>query len=134
MSAPSEIEVAPRERLEALQLERLRAVVGRLLERVAPARERLNAAGVTAAGDIASLDDVTGLPFATKADLHDHYPFGLLAVAREQLVRIHASSGTGGRSTVVGYTQADLETWTELMARCLRMAGVHAGMVVHNAY
>jgi phenylacetate-CoA ligase len=134
MSAPSEIEVAPRERLEALQLERLRAVVGRLLERVAPARERLNAAGVMAAADIAGLDDVTGLPFATKADLHDHYPFGLLAVAREQLVRIHASSGTGGRSTVVGYTRADLETWTELMARCLRMAGVHAGMVVHNAY
>jgi phenylacetate-CoA ligase len=134
MSAPSEIEVAPREQLEALQLERLRGVVGRLLERVAPARERLHAAGVTAADDIASLDDVAGLPFATKAELHDHYPFGLFAVAREELVRIHASSGTGGRSTVVGYTRADLETWTELMARCLRMAGVHAGMVVHNAY
>jgi len=134
MSAPSEIEVAPRERLEALQLERLRAVLGRLLERVAPARERLNAAGVTAAGDVASLDDLAGLPFATKPELHDHYPFGLLAVAREELVRIHASSGTGGRSTLVGYTRADLETWTELMARCLRMAGVHAGMVVHNAY
>jgi phenylacetate-CoA ligase len=134
MNAPSEIEVAPRERLEALQLERLHGVVGRLLERVAPARERLNAAGVTAAGDLASLDDLADLPFATKAELHDHYPFGLLAVAREELVRIHASSGTGGRPTVVGYTRADLETWAELMARCLRMAGVHAGMVVHNAY
>jgi phenylacetate-CoA ligase len=134
MNAPSEIEVAPRERLAALQLERLRAVVARLLERVAPARERLHAAGVTAADDVASLDDLAGLPFTTKAELHDHYPFGLLAVAREELVRIHASSGTGGRSTVVGYTRADLETWTELMARCLRMAGVRAGMVVHNAY
>jgi phenylacetate-CoA ligase len=134
MNAPSEIELAPRERLEALQLERLRTVVARLLERVAPARERLHAVGVRAAGDVASLDDLAGLPFATKADLHDHYPFGLLAVAREELVRIHASSGTGGKSTVVGYTRADLEMWTELMARCLRMAGVRAGMVVHNAY
>ena len=134
MNAPSEIEVAPRERLEALQLERLRAVLARLIERVAPARERLHAAGVTAAGDVGSIDDLAGLPFTTKAELHDQYPFGLLAVAREELVRIHASSGTGGRSTLVGYTRADLETWTALMARCLRMAGVRAGMVVHNAY
>jgi phenylacetate-CoA ligase len=134
MSAASEIETAPRERLEALQLERLRAVVGRLLDRVAPARERLRAAGVTAADDVESLDDLPRLPFTTKADLREHYPFGLLAVAREELVRVHTSSGTGGKPTLVGYTRGDLETWTELMARCLRFAGVTPGMVVHNAY
>jgi phenylacetate-CoA ligase len=134
MSAPSEIETAPREQLRALQLERLRAVVDRLLERVAPARERLHAAGVRRAKDIRNLHDLTLLPFTTKADLSEHYPFGLNAVRRQDLVRVHASSGTGGKSTIVGYTRGDLETWTELMARCLRMAGVGPGMVVHNAY
>ena len=69
----------------------------------------------------------------TKAELRDHYPFGLLAVPREQLVRVHASSGTHGKPTVVGYTRADLEQWTELMARCMTMAGVRPGMVIHNA-
>jgi phenylacetate-CoA ligase len=101
---------------------------------VAPARERLHAAGVTAADDVESLDDLPRLPFTTKADLREHYPFGLLAVAREELVRVHASSGTGGKPTLVGYTRGDLETWTELMARCLRMAGLRPGMVAHNAY
>jgi phenylacetate-CoA ligase len=134
MSARSEIETAPRERLEALQLQRLRSVIARLLDRVAPARERLQAAGVTAADDIASLADLPRLPFSTKTDLRDHYPFGLLAVPREELVRVHASSGTGGKPTLVGYTRGDLETWAELMARCLQMAGVTPGMVVHNAY
>jgi phenylacetate-CoA ligase len=134
MSAASEIETAPRERLASLQLQRLRAVVGVLLERVAPARERLHAAGVTAAQDVESLDDLPRLPFSIKADLREHYPFGLLAVPREQLVRVHGSSGTGGKPTLVGYTRGDLDTWTELMARCLRMAGVRPGMVVHNAY
>ncbi len=75
----------------------------------------------------------SGVPFATKADLREHYPFGLLAVPREQLRRLHASSGTHGKPTVVGYTAADLETWTELMARCMTMAGVRPGMLVHNA-
>ena len=69
----------------------------------------------------------------TKADLRDHYPFGLLAVPREELVRLHASSGTHGKPTVVGYTRADLDTWTELMARCMTMAGVRPGMLIHNA-
>jgi phenylacetate-CoA ligase len=109
-------------------------VIERLLDRVAPARERLHAAGVRRAKDIGSLYDVARLPFTTKDDLRAHYPFGLHAVRREDLVRVHASSGTGGTSTIVGYTRADLETWTELMARCLRMAGVEPGMVVHNAY
>jgi phenylacetate-CoA ligase len=132
-SVGSDIEYASRERLEALQLERLRAVVGRLLERVALARERLHDAGVRDARDVESLADLSRLPFSVKADLRAHYPFGLLAVAREELVRVHASSGTGGKPTVVGYTRADLDTWTEVMARCLAMAGVRRGMVVHNA-
>jgi phenylacetate-CoA ligase len=132
-SVVSEIESASRESLEALQLTRLRRVVGLLLERVAPTRERLHAAGVRDARDVESLDDLPRLPFSVKADLRAHYPFGLLAVAREDLVRVHASSGTGGKPTVVGYTRADLDTWTEVMARSLTMAGVRRGMVVHNA-
>jgi phenylacetate-CoA ligase len=86
-----------------------------------------------AADDLKSLDDLARIPFATKGDLRDNYPFGLLAVPREELVRLHASSGTHGRPTVVGYTRADLDTWTDLMARCMTMAGVTPGMVIHNA-
>src|SRR5690349_5588366 len=112
----------------------LRATVGRLLERVPPMRERLHAAGVTSADDIRSLDDLARLPFTRKADLREHYPFGLLAVPRDELVRIHASSGTGGKPTVVGYTAHDLEVWTTVMARVMEMAGVRRGMLVHNAY
>jgi phenylacetate-CoA ligase len=132
-TAVSDIERAPRERLRALQLERLRELVARLLGAVAPTRERLHAAGVHSEQDVRSLDDLGGLPFSTKADLREHYPFGLLAVAREELVRVHASSGTGGKATVVGYTQRDLDTWTDVMARCLTTAGVRRGMLVHNA-
>src|SRR5881392_2775683 len=94
----------------------LRATVRRLLERVPPMRERLHAAGVTSADDVRSLEDVARLPFTREADLREHYPFGLLAVPREQLVRIHASSGTGGKPTIVGYTAHDLEVWTAAMA------------------
>jgi phenylacetate-CoA ligase len=112
----------------------LRATVRRLLERVPPMRERLHAAGVTSAEDIRSLDDLARLPYTRKADLREHYPFGLLAVPREQLVRIHASSGTGGKPTIVGYTAHDLEVWTTVMARSMELAGVRQGMVVHNAY
>jgi len=82
---------------------------------------------------VSGLDDVARLPFSHKTDLRDSYPFGLLAVPRDQLVRVHASSGSHGKPTVVGYTRADLEAWTELMARCMTMAGVRPGMVVHNA-
>jgi len=95
--------------------------------------ERLRQAGVESAHDITSIDALTQLPFAFKSDLRENYPFGLLAVPREELVRVHASSGTHGKPTVVGYTRADLETWTELMARCMTMAGVRPGMVIHNA-
>jgi phenylacetate-CoA ligase len=128
------VERAPREHLAKLQLARLRETVGRLLDAVPTARERLHAAGVESPDDVASLDDLRRLPFTAKADLREHYPFGLLAVPRERLVRVHASSGTGGKPTVVGYTAADLETWTHVMARCLAMAGVGPGTVVHNAY
>jgi phenylacetate-CoA ligase len=120
--------------LSELQLERLRATVGRLLEHVAPARERLHAAGVTSAADVRSPADLTRLPFCGKADLREHYPFGLLAVPRTELVRVHASSGTGGKPTIVGYTEHDLDVWTTVMARSMEMAGVRPGMLVHNAY
>jgi phenylacetate-CoA ligase len=126
-------ETLPRRQLRQLQLERLRATVGRVLRGQRLGAERLAAAGITAPEDLGSLDDLGRVPFATKSDLRDQYPFGLLAVPREQLVRVHASSGTHGKPTVVGYTRGDLETWTELMARCMTMAGVEPGMTIHNA-
>ncbi len=132
-TAVSDVERAPREQLRALQLERLRALVERLLAAVPVSRERLHAAGVRCGDDVRSLDDLRRLPFATKSDLREHYPFGLLAVPREELLRVHASSGTGGKATVVAYTRGDLETWTEVMARSLSTAGVRPGMLVHNA-
>jgi phenylacetate-CoA ligase len=127
-------ETCPREQRAVAQLERLRQTVGRLLDAVPPIRERLIRAGLRTPADVASLDDLARLPFTRKTDLREHYPFGLFAVPREQVVRIHASSGTRGKPTVVGYTRADLDTWSEVMARTLAMAGVEPGMVVHNAY
>jgi phenylacetate-CoA ligase len=127
------VEAVPRERLGELQLERLRATVARTIASQPPMATRLAEAGVTDAAEISSLDDVARLPFSRKSDLRDHYPFGLLAVPPEQVVRVHASSGSHGKPTVVGYTRADLDAWTELMARCMTMAGVRPGMVVHNA-
>jgi phenylacetate-CoA ligase len=139
MSATSEhaiwdpVEALPRDRLQALQLERLRATVARVLAGQPLGASRLAAAGVTDAGDVSSLEDLARLPFSHKADLRDHYPFGLFAVPPEQVVCVHASSGSHGKPTVVGYTRADLDDWSELMARCMTMAGVRPGMVVHNA-
>jgi phenylacetate-CoA ligase len=139
MSATSEraiwdpVESVPRERLSALQLERLRATVAHVLAGQPLGAERLAEASIGGAADVRSLDDVGRLPFSWKDDLRDGYPFGLLAVPREQVVRVHASSGSHGKPTVVGYTRADLDAWTELMARCMTMAGVRPGMVVHNA-
>jgi phenylacetate-CoA ligase len=130
----AEAETLPRQRLEALQLGRLRQTIGRLLDAVAPIRARLVEAGIRSAEDVASLDDLGRLPFSRKTDLREHYPFGLFAVPPQRLVRIHASSGTRGKPTVVGYTRADLDVWSEVMARTLAMAGVEPGMVVHNAY
>jgi phenylacetate-CoA ligase len=132
-TAGFDVERGPRERLRELQLERLRGLVARLLEAVPVSRGRLHAAGVRSGEDVRGLEDLRRLPFSTKADLREHYPFGLLAVPREELVRVHASSGTGGKATVVGYTRRDLDTWTDLMARSLNTAGVRRGMLVHNA-
>ena len=134
MTIAEGIETAPREELEALQLDRLRRTVARLLDGPPAAGAHLRAAGVDGPGDVGSLADLRALPFTEKSDLREHYPFGLLAVPRERLVRVHASSGTGGKATIVGYTAADLEVWTTVMARSLVMAGVREGMVVHNAY
>jgi phenylacetate-CoA ligase len=128
-----EAETLRRDQLAELQLQRLRATVARVLRAQPRGAELLAAAGVTRPDDLRSLDDLKRVPFMTKAELRDHYPFGLLAVPRERLVRVHASSGTHGKPTVVAYTRADLEQWTELMARCMTMAGVRPGMVIHNA-
>jgi len=130
----SEAETLPRERLEALQRDRLRATVARLLESVPPIRERLRAAGLASEQEIMSLADLARLPFTEKADLREHYPFGLLAVPGEQVACIHASSGTRGKPTIVGYTARDLGVWAEVMARCLVAGGARPGMVLHNAY
>jgi phenylacetate-CoA ligase len=126
-------EALPRDRLDEVALERLRSTVARILRGQPFGTQRLASVGVRAPEDIGSLADLAHLPFTGKADLRAHYPFGLLAVARDQLVRVHASSGTHGKPTVVAYTRADLENWTELMARCMTMAGVRPGMVIHNA-
>jgi phenylacetate-CoA ligase len=127
------VETAPRERLRELQLARLRATVDRTLHRQPVFASRLAEAGITDAREIASLDDLARLPFSRKSDLRDNYPFGLLAVPREEIVRVHASSGSHGKPTVVGYTRADLAAWSEVMARCMTTAGVRPGMVFHNA-
>jgi phenylacetate-CoA ligase len=127
------VETAPREALRELQLERLRATVERSLEGQPPFAARFAEAGIADAREIASLGDLARLPFSRKSDLRENYPFGLLAVPRDQVVRVHASSGSHGKPTVVGYTRADLEVWIEVMARCMTMAGVRPGMVVHNA-
>jgi phenylacetate-CoA ligase len=122
-------ESMPRERLRALQLERLRALVEYLRERVPLYRDRL--AGVAAPR---SLDDLAGLPFTRKDDLRETYPFGLFAVPREEVVRVHASSGTTGRPIVVGYTRADVALFARVNARTLAMGGGEPGMILHNAY
>jgi phenylacetate-CoA ligase len=133
MITPLPIETGPRAALDALQLGRLRALVTRAGGQVPLYRERLAAAGVTA-GDLHTLADLRRLPFTTKADFRDTYPYGLLAVPMEQVVRIHASSGTTGKPTVVAYTAADIATWTEVMARTLAAGGVGPGDIVQNAY
>ncbi len=128
-----DVETMPRERLAALQLERLRATVRNAYDHVPIHRTRLDAAGVTPDA-IASLDDVERLPFTLKSDLRDHYPFGMFARPLSKLARLHASSGTTGKPTVVGYTSGDLERWADLMARSTACAGGRPGDVVHNAY
>ena len=125
-------ETVPRAELRALQLSRLQHTVAHAYERVPHYRKALDAARVRPA-DIKSLADLERLPFTVKADLRDAYPFGLFAVPRGKLARLHASSGTTGKPTVVGYTDADLELWAGLMARTLACMGVRPGDLVHNA-
>jgi phenylacetate-CoA ligase len=127
------VEAAPREELREIQLERLRRTVERVLAAQPVGAARLREAGIEKAADVASLEDLSRVPFSVKDDLREHYPYGLLAVPREEVVRLHASSGTGGKPTVVAYTRADLESWAEVMARNMTMAGVRPGMVLHNA-
>ncbi len=128
-----EMETLPRAGLESIQLRRLRRLVARVYEKVEPYRRKMEAAGIKPE-DIRTLADLQKLPFTYKDDLRDNYPFGLFTVPLEDIVRIHASSGTTGKSTVVGYTKKDIETWANLMARALTCAGAHKGDMVHNAY
>ncbi|MFC5788498.1 phenylacetate--CoA ligase [Agromyces tardus] len=122
-----------RAELEALQLERLQQTVRHAYANVPLYTRKFDEAGVHP-DDIRSLDDVAKLPFTTKEDLRQTYPFGMFAVPMEQVARIHASSGTTGRPTVVGYTKGDLDRWASLIARSLRASGIRPGMKVHNAY
>ena len=119
--------------MQALQLQRLQWSVRHTYDNVAPFRAKCDAKGVHP-DDLKQLSDLSLFPFMTKADLRDHYPFGLFAAPRDQIIRLHASSGTTGKSVVMGYTAADLDTWAQLVARSLRAAGVKPGEMVHNAY
>jgi phenylacetate-CoA ligase len=128
-----DMETMPRPELKALQLDRLRRTLHDAYEKVPHYRRRFDAAGVKPS-DLGGLADLTRFPFTVKQDLRDNYPFGMFAVPREQLLRLHASSGTTGKPTVVGYTAADLANWASLMARSLACAGARPGDIVHNAY
>ncbi len=132
MFAP-ELETLPRDRLAALQLERLKATLGQAYENVAHYKKSFDAAGV-GPGDLRRLDDLARFPFTVKDDLRAAYPFGMFAVPGREVMRVHASSGTTGKPTVVGYTAEDVEVWADLMARTMACAGARPGDVVHNAY
>ena len=127
------IETASLDELQALQLQRMRWSWQHAYDHVPHYRAAFDARGVQP-GDLKSLADLALFPFTTKKDLRDNYPFGMFAVPREQVARIHASSGTTGKPTVVGYTAADIDVWADLVARSLRAAGTRAGDIVHIAY
>ncbi len=128
-----EFETLPREVIESLQLKRLQQTLQRVYATVPFYRRQLDKVGMTP-DKVRSLADLQRLPFTLKQDMRDNYPYGLFAVPLEQIVRIHASSGTTGKPTVVGYTRRDIDTWAELMARSFVAAGAHKGDVIHNAY
>jgi len=128
-----EIETLPRVGLESIQFRRLKRLVARVYKNVEPYRKKMDAIGIKP-DDIKSLADLAKLPFTVKDDLRDNYPFGMFAVPMDQVVRVHASSGTTGKSTVVGYTSKDIETWSSVMARALCCAGATSADLVHNAY
>ena len=127
------IEIASRDEIAALQLSRLKQTLRHAYENVPHYRRAFDAAGVHP-DDCKTLADLAKFPFTTKADLRDNYPFGMFAVPREQIARIHASSGTTGKPTVVGYTKNDIETWSGVVARSIRASGGRAGMICHVAY
>src|SRR5262245_45006156 len=128
-----DVETLPQVDMERLQVERLRAGIERMSKAVPFYRAKLSEAGVTA-DSIRSLEDLDRLPFTTKTDLRDNYPFGLVAVPMKEVIRLHASSGTTGKPTVVAYTRNDVALWSDLMARAYAAAGVTEDDVVHNAY
>ena len=127
------IETASRDEIAALQLQRLRATLEHAYENVPHYRRAFDAKGVHPS-DLKQLSDLSKFPFTVKNDLRDNYPFGMLAVPREQLARVHASSGTTGKPTVVGYTLGDIDRWADLVARSIRAAGGRAGDLVHVSY
>jgi len=127
------IENASRDEIAALQTARVKWSLQHAYDNVAAYRKKFDAADVNPA-DFKRLEDLARFPFTTKQDLRDNYPFGMLAVPREKIARIHASSGTTGKPTVVGYTHEDINTWADLMARSIRAAGGRPGMTVHVAY
>jgi len=127
------IERASVDELRALQLQRLRHTLRQAWDHVPHYRKRFEAAGVHP-DDLKSLDDLARFPFTAKSDLRENYPFGMFAVPREDVVRIHASSGTTGKPTVVGYTKKDIDTWSDLVARSIRAAGARRGDMVHISY
>jgi phenylacetate-CoA ligase len=128
-----EFETLPRAALEALQLKRLQQVLERVYRNVPFYKQSFDSAGISPAA-VKSLADLRYLPFTTKQDMRDSYPYGLFAAPMEEIVRIHASSGTTGKPTVVGYTSRDISNWSDLMARSFVAAGAHRGDIIHNAY
>ena len=128
-----EIETLPRVGLESIQLKRLQSLIARVYRTVEPYRTKMDEAGVKPE-DIRELTDLTRLPFTTKEDLRENYPFGMFTMGLEDIVRVHASSGTTGKPTVVGYTKKDIDIWASMMARALACAGATRGDMVHNAY
>ncbi len=127
------IEIASIDEIRALQLDRLKWSLRHAYDNVSMYRQRFDEAGVLP-DDLQSLSDLARFPFTYKNDLRENYPFGLFAVPREQIIRVHASSGTTGKPTVVGYTQGDIDNWADLVARSLRASGLRRGDMVHNAY
>ena len=127
------IETASRDEIGALQLQRMRWSLRHAYDNVPFYRAKFDAAGVHP-DDLHSLSDLAKFPFTVKQDLRDNYPFGMFAVPREQIARVHASSGTTGQPTVVGYTKNDLDMWADVVARCMRASGLRRGDVLHNAY
>jgi phenylacetate-CoA ligase len=128
-----EIETASREELEQLQFERLQETVKKVYEKVPFYQKKFNEMGFKPE-DISSIRDIIKLPFTVKKDLRNHYPFGLFAVGQDEVTRVHASSGTSGKPTVVGYTKTDIKTWSQLVARAIAIAGGKPGEFLHNAY